>query len=57
MEENLACCQHALSAETLKAMSAPLEAQHRTIEPDPRWIYVPGVAANLAGALRYPIYF
>lgn len=49
MEENLACCQQALSAETLNAMSAPLEAQHRTIEPDPRWIYVPGVAANLGG--------
>ena len=54
MEENLACCQQALSAETLSAMSAPLEAQHRTIEPDPRWIYVPGVAANLGGELSCP---
>eukprot|EP00435_Cladocopium_sp_Y103_P066260 s822_g28.t1 len=54
MEENLACCHQALSAETLKAMLAPLEAQHRTIEPDPRWIYVPGVAATAFGGPKPP---
>lgn len=45
MEENLACCQKALSVETLLTMSK-MENPHRTIHPDPRWIYVPGVATG-----------
>ena len=45
MEENLACCQKALSVETLSTMSK-MENPHRTIHPDPRWIYVPGVATG-----------
>lgn len=46
MQDNLHCCEKPLSAEILDAMSAPIAAQHRTIQPDPRWIHVPGVSAS-----------
>ena len=50
MEENLQCCQKALSLGTLEAVSAlAVEAQHRTIHPDPRWVHVPGVSTHAFG--------
>ena len=49
MEQNLHCCDRPLSQEMIKKMTAPLNSQHRTIHPDPRWIHVPNVPASAFG--------
>ena len=43
MAENLRCCERPLPAEVLDFVSQVGSLQQRTIEPDPRFVFVPGV--------------